>query len=268
MIQFADVLRISLRGTDLKRLQMNNSTHAVKPKYVPEGHVFPPNFPEWMFKPGSDYPVWDPDAQQWTYMVGPNGEPTYHNERMGFWITFGMFHETKPDGTEVTYRIPLQHERGGGGATILPFQLVFAEDGETVIDIRIAFWAKRRKTIVSDPSFMDFEAMGGFREKSEPRAITARREHHEESGITAGEEFEVSMRRGCINRAINFLGSENEGVSTFAYLATEEQFEEFEASGDHPVMSWLEAVMSRCEITKASVLDLVVWVKRTYKTAL
>jgi hypothetical protein len=38
--------------------------------------------------------------------------------------------------------------------------------------------------------------------------------------------------------------------------------------GDHPTMSWFEAIMSRCEITKASVLDLVAWVKRNYKTAL
>jgi hypothetical protein len=138
-----------------------------------------------------------------------------------------------------------------------------------VIDIRIAFWAKRRKNIVSNPGLEDFEVMGGFREKNEPRAVTARREFSEESGgMTAGEEFEVSMRRGCINRAINLVANENEGLATFAFFASDEQFRQFEELGDHPIMSWMEAMMSRCVITKASVLDLVAWVKQTYPTAL
>lgn len=244
-------------------------TQQEKPKYVPEGYDFPPNFPTWMFKPGSDYPAWEPDAQQWVHMVGPNGEPTYYNSAMQFWITFGMYHEIKPDGTEVTYRTPLIHERGGGGAIILPFQLIFAPDGETVINIRIAFWAKRRKNIVSNDGLIDFEAMGGFREKNEARAVTARREFTEESGgMAAGEEFEVSMRRGCINRALNLVASENEGIATFGFFASDEQFKEFEQSGDHPVLSWMEAMMSRCVITKAAVLDLVAWVKQSYPTAL
>jgi hypothetical protein len=243
-------------------------TMQVKPKYVPEGYVFPQNFPTQLFKEGSDYPQWEADAQQWVWMIGPNGEPTYYNAKLQYWITFGHYYEVKPDGSVVEYRIPLQHQRGGGGATILPFQLVQNEMG-VVTDIRIAFWAKARRNIVSDSGFIDFEAMGGFRDKGETPAQTAVREHSEESGgMQAGEEFEASLRRGCIDRAVVYLAHEKEGVSTFAYLASDEQMTEFERTGDHPVMSWMEAVMSRCEITKASVLDLIAWVKRNYETAL
>jgi hypothetical protein len=238
------------------------------PKYVPAGYSFPRNFPVHLFKDGSDYPQWEPDAQEWVYMVGPNGEPTYYNVELQYWITFGHYYEVKPDGKVVEYRIPLIHQRGGGGATSLPFQLV-KDDNGVVTDIKIAFWAKKRRTIVSDEGMLDFEAMGGFREKGETPAQTAAREFTEESGgMKVGEDFEASLRRGCTDRAVVYLAHEKEGVATFAFLASDEQMAEFERMGDHPVMSWMEAVMSRCEITKASVLDLVAWVKRNHKTAL
>jgi hypothetical protein len=232
----------------------------VNEQYVPEGHSFPADFPTDMFVGG--YPT-DPDAQQWVQMDGPDGELVFFNKRMNNWIAFiQMAHGAG------SYVMPAYHENGGGGAVTLPYRLVRNDQG-VVVDVEVVFWEKDRGNIASAPDQIDFEAIGGFQDPGESAEQTAKREHSEESGgIEAGAIREVSVRRSAADRATRVLLNEEEGIATFAYEATDEQLAAFEASGDHPIMSWRKARRSRCHITKGCVFDLVADISDEYETAL
>lgn len=218
------------------------------------------------------YPFGDADAQQWTMSAAPIETPdgiehllVLNNGKMGYYKMLGVVE----DGVN-QYQLPVNHENEGGGALTLPYTLVWNKKHTKVVDIEVVFREEPRKRIISDPdSPTNLGVLAGFQDPGETSEEAAVREHIEESdGIQPDVIREVSERRSVANRAFDLVVDELEGLKVFAYEMSAAKRAEFEGNPTIKVLSWTQASQSRDQMVKGAVLDLLMWVKTTYKTAL